>query len=68
MPLWLTLLTILAGWTLTATTLGLLLARHIHRTPQPTPAHHPRTALAAASPSPRLWNQPTAPLTTDAAA
>ncbi|WP_411105025.1 hypothetical protein [Streptomyces sp. cmx-4-9] len=37
MPLWLTALTILAAWTIVATGLGLLLARHIHRSPAPTP-------------------------------
>lgn len=37
MPLWLTAVTILATWTMVATGLGLLLARHIHRTPAPTP-------------------------------
>ncbi|MGW1771327.1 hypothetical protein [Streptomyces sp. NPDC002104] len=35
MPLWLTALAVLAAWTIAATGLGLLLARHIHRSPAP---------------------------------
>lgn len=45
MPLWLTALTALAGWTAAATALGLVLARHIHRTPPQTSLRTPRTVL-----------------------
>ncbi|MGW7318258.1 hypothetical protein [Streptomyces sp. NPDC054865] len=41
MPIWLTLLTILAVWFLFAVALGLLIARHIHRSP-PAPLHTAR--------------------------
>ncbi|MFF3020747.1 hypothetical protein [Streptomyces sp. NPDC057939] len=47
MPLWLTALTVLAAWTVLATGLGLLLARHIHRSPAPIPKNAtPHTASA----------------------
>ncbi|MFD3872235.1 hypothetical protein [Streptomyces sp. NPDC058623] len=48
MPLWLTALTALTGWVLLAGALGLLLARHIHRTPR-TP-HQTQTGHHAATP------------------